>query len=187
MPPHTHDPHATSTPTDAVNQLFAQHYKHSLRIASRILRTKEDCEDAVQTAYGNAFRKLHTYRGESSFGTWITQIVLNCCRERLRERDARQQLGVDGAERTLRLHESQKITPEELCYRRELEAAHQHAASCLPRILHDVYVPCEIEGSPFEEVARRLGLTPGAAKTRLFRACRKVEQTLRPVIGRFAA
>jgi len=39
---------------DAINELFSQHYKASLRTAYRILRSKEDSEDAVQTAYCTA-------------------------------------------------------------------------------------------------------------------------------------
>ena len=64
---------------DAINKLFAEHYKASLRTAYRILRSKEDSEDVVQTAYCAAFRHFHRFRGESSFKTWITRIVVNCC------------------------------------------------------------------------------------------------------------
>src|SRR5690242_10496069 len=43
---------------DAINELFARHYGTSLRTAYRILRSKEDAEDAVQTACCAAFRNL---------------------------------------------------------------------------------------------------------------------------------
>src|SRR5262245_23758753 len=36
---------------EAINKLHAEHYEASLRTAKRILRSKEDSEDAVQTAY----------------------------------------------------------------------------------------------------------------------------------------
>jgi len=66
---------------DAINELFLPSTtKVSLRTAYRILRSKEDSEDAVQTAYCAAFRHLHHFRGESSFTTWITpNRRLNCC------------------------------------------------------------------------------------------------------------
>jgi RNA polymerase sigma-70 factor (ECF subfamily) len=169
---------------DSINDLFAQHYKASLRTAHRILRSKEDCEDAVQTAYCAAYRNLHSFRGESSFKTWITRIVVNCCLIQLRERRARPQVALDDLQAAL---ESHAISPEALCYLRELQAAHTKAASRLPQNLKDVYAPCLLGGVAFPTVTRHLGLTENAAKSRLFRARRKIEQALQPMIQRRAA
>jgi RNA polymerase sigma-70 factor, ECF subfamily len=160
---------------DAINELFAQHYQTSLRTAQRILRSKEDSEDAVQTAYCAVLRNLDRFRGESSFKTWITRIVVNCCLMQLRERRARPQVSLDEVPPAL---ESHTTTPEALCYLRELQAAHRRAASTLPQVLQDVYAEAVISGVAFPKVAHRLGLTTAAAKSRLFRARRKVEHSL---------
>lgn len=169
---------------DPIDELFAQHYKASLRTARRILRSREDSEDAVQTAYCAAYRNFHTFRGESSFNTWITRIVVNCCLMQLRARRARRQVTLDDAQPAL---ESCAETPETLCYLRELQAAHAKAASRLPQNLKDVYAPCLIGGIAFPTVTHHLGLTSNAAKSRLFRARRKIEHALRPMIQRRAA
>lgn len=169
---------------DPINELFAQHYRGSLRTARRILRSKEDSEDAVQNAYCAAYRNFHTFRGESSFNTWITRIVVNCCLMQLRARRARRQVTLDDVQPAL---ESCTATPETLCYQRELQAAHTKAASRLPQNLKDVYAPCLIAGIAFPTVTHHLGLTSNAAKSRLFRARRKVEHALRPMIQRRAA
>src|SRR5690242_12581599 len=173
-----------SLPGDDMNELFAQHYKASLRTAHRILRSKEDSEDAVQTAYCAAYQNFHTFRGESSFKTWITRIVVNCCLMHLRERRARRHVAFDDLQFIL---ESHAITPEALCYMRELQAAHTKAASRLPQHLKDVYAPCLIAGMACPTVAHHLGLTTNAAKSRLFRARRKVEHALQSIIERKAA
>jgi len=146
---------------DAINELFAQHYKAFLRTAHRILRSKEDSEDAVQNAYCAAYRNFHRFRGESSFKTWITHIVVNCCLMQLRERRTRRQVGLDEVQRAV---ESQAISPEALCYLRELQAAHTKATSRLPQKLKDVYAPCLIAGIAIPTVAQHLGLTANAAK-----------------------
>ena len=169
---------------DAINELFGQHYKASLRTAYRILRSQEDSEDAVQTAYCAAYRSLHRFRGESSFKTWITRIVVNCCLMQLRERRARPQVALDDLLPAL---ESHTATPETLCYVGELQAAHTTAASRLPQKLKDVYAPCLIAGMAFPTVAHHLGLSANAAKSRLFRARRKVEQALQSISQRRAA
>ena len=168
----------------AINELFAQHYKASLRTAYRILRSKEDSEDAVQTAYCAGFRHFHRFRGESSFKTWMTRIVVNCCLMQLRERRARPQVALDDVQPAL---ESRAATPETLCYLRQLQAAHTNAASKLPPNLKDVYGPCLIADAEFPTVAHQLGLTAAAAKSRLFRARRKVERHLQSVVQRRAA
>lgn len=169
---------------DAINKLFAEHYKASLRTAKGILRLREDSEGAVQTAYCAAFRHLHRFRGESSFKTWITRIVVNCCLMQLRDRRARPQVPLDDVESTVASHGA---TPEVLCYLAELEAAHARAASGLPRVLRDVYAESAISGIAFPKVADQLGLTATAAKSRLFRARRKVQHALQPLIRRWAA
>jgi len=169
---------------DAINELFAQHYGASLRTAYRILRAKEDAEDAVQTAYCAAFRSFNKFRGESSFKTWITRIVVNCCLMQLRERRVRTQVALDDLQRPL---ESRAATPEALCYLAELQVARAKAASRLPKVLHDVYVESVISGIAFPKVADQLGLTASAAKSRLFRARRRVEHALQPAIQRRAA
>ncbi len=169
---------------DAINELFAQHYKASLRTAYRILRSREDSEDAVQSAYCAAVRHFHRFRGDSSFKTWITRIVVNCCLMQLRERRTRPQVALDDIRRDLPSHDA---TPETLCYLREIRAAHATAASSLPRSLKEVYEPILIAGRAFPTVAQHLGLTASAAKSRFFRARRKVEQALRSVVPGRAA
>lgn len=168
----------------AINELFAHHYEASLRIACRILRSREDSEDAVRTAYFAAFRAFDGFRGESSFKTWITQIVVNCCLMQLRECRARPQVALDEVQHCLELHTA---GPETLCYLSELHLAHIRAASGLSQALSDVYAQSMISGITFRTVVHHLGLTPAAAKSRLFRARRKVEHSLQSLIERMAA
>jgi DNA-directed RNA polymerase specialized sigma24 family protein len=84
-----------------INELFAQNYAASLRTAYAILRSKEDAEDAVQTAYRAAFRGFSKFRGELSFKTWITRITVNCCLIQLREHRARPLVALDNLLRPL--------------------------------------------------------------------------------------
>jgi len=63
--------------TAALSQFFELHYSNSLGVARRILFSPAEAEDAVQTAYCAAFQQFQLFRGESSFRTWITRIVVN--------------------------------------------------------------------------------------------------------------
>jgi hypothetical protein len=67
-----------------------------VQLAAGILRHRENAQDAVQSAFFLAFRRMDSFRGDASFKTWITRIVVNCCLLQLREarnRVARVQLG----------------------------------------------------------------------------------------------
>src|SRR6267142_5201767 len=70
---------------DAMTELFRRHYSHSVTVARRMLPAREEFLDAVQSAYLSAFRQFQSFRGEASFKTWITRIVLNQCLMRVRE------------------------------------------------------------------------------------------------------
>jgi len=166
---------------DTIDEHFAKHYKASLRTAYRILRSREHSDDVVQTAYCAAFQHFHSFRGESSLKTWIMRIVVNCCLTQSRERP---QLALDDILLAL---ESHAAAPEALCFLPELQAAHATAASRLPKVLHDVYVKSVISRIVFSKVVHHHGLSPAAAKSRLFRAPWKGEHVLQLVIQGMAA
>ena len=160
---------------DTINQVFDDHYQICLQTAKRILRRKEDAEDAVQSAYCAAFRSILTFRGQASFRTWITRIVVNCCLMQIRKRRKHPSVGLD----EIPMLRSPAVTPEVLCCLTELRASHRQAMSRLPQTLHEVYEQCSISGLTVPEVAHELGLSVELAKSRLFRARRKVEHILR--------
>jgi hypothetical protein len=62
---------------DSIAELFQRHYPASLKLACGILRHNDDAQDAVQVAYFLAFRRLDNFRGDASFKTWISRIVVN--------------------------------------------------------------------------------------------------------------
>ena len=171
---------------EAIAELFRRHYTHSLAIARRILPAQEEFLDAVQSAYLSASRNFQSFRGDSSFKTWISRIVLNQCRMRLREPRRHRitlsvdLLGRDGPPPTLAVDSR---TPENLALRAEIESAVKDAVSKLPKTLSDVFTRCSVSGLSIRDTADALGLTVAATKTRLFRARSQLRQDLQTVFG----
>ncbi len=64
--------------------LVDRHKDRALTVAVRLLRRREDAEEAVQDAFVRAFRGLAEFRGESRFSTWFYRILYNICLTRLR-------------------------------------------------------------------------------------------------------
>ena len=167
----------------AIAELFRRHYAHSVSIARRILPAQEEFLDAVQSAYLSAFRNLHSFREEASFKTWITRIVQNQCLMHLREPDRHaRMLSLDdpggGTRPTIA---ADSPTPEELVLRAELARAVANATAKLPKRLNDVLTPHIYSGLSVEAIAKALGLTVPATKTRLFRARARVRQEVQAV------
>src|SRR6266576_691595 len=172
---------ARSGNRDAIAELFRRYYPHSSAVARRILPAQEEFLDAVQSAYLSAFRNFQSFRGDASFKTWITRIVLNQCLMHLRDPGQHRivlsldELGPGG---TLPLMAVDSLTPEDVAVRAELARAIANAVAKLPKPLNDVFTRCTVSGLSIRETAKALGLTVQATKTRLFRARSRLRRHL---------
>ena len=124
------------------------------RVCCAILPDTADREDAIQEALIRAWRKKHTLRDESLFETWLTRIVINECRNVLRQR---------------KRHETAELTELIPAPAPPDRALHDALFSLdvklrLPLTLHYV------EGYTHEETARLIGIPLGTLKHRVQRA-----------------
>jgi RNA polymerase sigma-70 factor (ECF subfamily) len=175
--------HGRQGDQDAIAELFRRHYPRSLKLASGILRHHDDAQDAVQSAFFLAFRRIGTFRGDASFKTWITRIVVNCCLLQLRTARNRVtwvQLEDRNGERRPDLFTSQAPTPEKSAWCEEIASAFSGAISRLPKHLREAYILFTLSELSLQEVASSLGLTVSATKTRLFRARAGLRTSLQP-------
>jgi RNA polymerase sigma-70 factor (ECF subfamily) len=79
---------------DAFGKLFRRYEGRMYRLAVAVLHLEQDAEDALQDSCLRVFERIRSYRGDASFETWLTAIVLNVCRDRLRRRKVRQWLSL---------------------------------------------------------------------------------------------
>ena len=79
----------------AFSQLFRDHEARLYRLAVTILRNERDAEDALQDAYIRVFERIKRFRGKSAFETWMTAVMVNVCRDRLRRQRVRRALPLD--------------------------------------------------------------------------------------------
>jgi RNA polymerase sigma-70 factor (ECF subfamily) len=127
-----------------------------------------DAEDAVQTAWQRASARLGSFEWRSQFGTWLTAIVINCARERLRTRmwNAEAPLEDD-----FRSHDrGPGATAIDL----------ERAIAALPDGYREVLVLHDVEGMTHTEIAEHLGIAAGTSKSQLFHARRRVRALLSP-------
>src|SRR5580692_1052462 len=75
--------------------LVMPHWDALLRATQSILRNREDAEDAVQTAFLDAFRNLNGFYGRSRFSSWLTRIAMNAALMRLRVSRRKKETSLD--------------------------------------------------------------------------------------------
>ncbi len=166
----------------AFGQLYERHRVKVYHTILRVVRRREDAEDAVQQCFQRAFTNLARFRGDSRFSTWLTRIAINEALTLLRQRRATIALsdtGCEDAEPPFVLHlAAQAPTAEETVAANELRAVLIQAISDLRKNLRTVVLLREFQGLTNEETARRLGLTVAAVKSRIFHARRWLRRRL---------
>ena len=80
---------------DAFATLFSHFQNYVYDLACAILRDETAAEDVVQDTFLAVFQNIAGYRGNSTFKTWLTAVVVNQCRMRLRKRKIRRALSLE--------------------------------------------------------------------------------------------
>ncbi len=172
---------AKSGRSTAFGELYDRHRLRIYHTAFRILRNRQDAEDAVQRSFQRAFTNLCRFREDSTFSTWVTRIAINDALMLLRQRRAntRLQENNDDTEAPSVLDPADRgPTPEQALAETERRAAVLQAISHLRESLRTTVLLRELQGLTSAETARRLGLTVSAVKARTFRARRCLRQHL---------
>jgi RNA polymerase sigma factor (sigma-70 family) len=140
--------------------LVSASHPHVRRFAYALCASEEDAQDAAQEALIVLFRRIGTLRAAAALSSWMFQIVRHEC---LRRAKALARRGGPGPEPTV-------VSAEDDVLRR-LEAERLAAAiAALPADQRCVLVMRDVQGLPGGVVARRMGLTTAAMKSRLHRA-----------------
>lgn len=165
--------------TGSFRFLMSRCNQRLFRIARSVVSTDHEAEDIVQEAYVTAYEKLAAFRGECTLLTWLTRIVLNEARQRLRDRKHNVDLACAEAEQessaqviVFPTRNGSGEDPIANAARAEMRRLLEHAIDALPGAFRMVYVMREIEECSVEETARILSLRPETVKTRLHRARR---------------
>lgn len=176
---------AQSGDSDAFCELLRRYTPLAQRTAWRLMKNKEDAEDAVQDAFLRAFKKLDGFEGSAAFSTWLTRIVINSCLMHLRRRRAKPTVSLEESheeETTVPILVADKRpTPEEHYLSVELQCVVHDAITRLPLgMKHALLCRLQTESS-VSSIAIAQSTTPAAMKSRLFRARKLLAQTLAPM------
>jgi RNA polymerase sigma-70 factor (ECF subfamily) len=169
----------TSTAPDVLAAAFEAQRGRLIGLASRILGSRADAEDAVQEAWLRLARQDPD--GVDNLAGWLTTVVGRVCIDVLRSRRSHSETSYDERLPELVVTEDTGTGPEDDAVLAEsvglaltvvLDAL--RPSERLAFVLHDMFAV------PFDEIAQILGTSTDAAKMLAWRARRKVQDRPRP-------
>jgi len=175
--------------SEAFEILVHRHQPRIWRSALRMTRNRADAEDIVQQSLQKAFMHLSQFRGNSAFSTWLTRIVINEAFMLLRKTSYAVDVpiersgGEDDAALTLDFPYSGP-SPEDSCFQQEQKQILSAALNELTPRARKAIELAELEELTTKEAARKVGVSVGAMKARVFQGRKKLQQVLESWMSR---
>jgi len=144
----------------------------------RMLGNREEAEDLAQEVFVTVFKKIHTFRGESSISAWIYRVASNMCKNRQKylgrryhNRPSKTAIEENNIDDPNSFRTTGRISrPDELLEGYQMEKLLQQAISELEEEPRLILVLRDIQGVSYEDIATITALPLGTVKSRLHRA-----------------
>ena len=158
----------------AFNDLYDSYARAMYNLCYRMMNNAEDAQDMLQEAFVDAFRRLESFRFESTFGAWLKKIVINKCINALEKQKI---LWVDEDIPDSLCTTPDTYSPDEDELQLSIERV-KKAMNRLPegaRVIFSLYL---IEGYDHSEISEILHISESTSKTQFMRARRMVKEIL---------
>ena len=169
---------------EAFEELVRRHSQLIYRTLTAILGNPADAQDAMQDTLLSAFKHIGGFQGRSKFSTWLVSIARNTALQRLRRRKNVESLdeGEYEEDRDFRPRQVRawQDNPEQCYSKSEIRQLVERGILALPAKYRVVVMLRDIEQLSTDEVARQLGLSVPAVKTRLLRGRLMLREWLSP-------
>lgn len=150
----------------AFEALYRQHATRLYNLASRMSAGATDAEDLLQDIFLLAYRKLGSFRGDSSLATWLYRLAMNHCLDVLRNRQTRMGQVTDSMDEPDAVPVAAPGPGLGAVSRIDLE----RAIEALPPACRAAFLLHDVEGFGHHEVADILGVSEGTSKSQVHKA-----------------
>lgn len=153
-------------------ELYQLYAKAMFNVCYRIMNNREEAEDMLQDAFTQAFAKLHTFRHESGFGTWLKRIVVNTCINAINKK----KIELDYLEDNY--HKDLPEEVDENNVENDVDSI-KTAMQKLPeggRMIFSLYL---LEGYDHVEISQILKISESTSKSQFMRAKRRIVEILK--------
>jgi RNA polymerase sigma-70 factor, ECF subfamily len=163
--------------------IYRQHSGRVLALCLRMLRDPIEAEDLVQEVFLQLFRKIHTFRGESAFSTWLHRIAVNLVLMRLRKKsaptvsiDATAELDDETGSRAIDIG-----APDLLLEGSIDRMSLKRCIERLPAGYRKIFVLHDVQGYQHSEIAAIVGRSAGNSKSQLHKARLRLRELLHEI------
>ena len=150
----------------AFEEVYQQHAARLYNLAYRMAGTAHDAEDLLQEVFLLEYRKLGSFRGESSLGTWLYRLAMNHCLDVLRNRQTRMGQQTDSLDEPDAMPVASPVPVLGAVSRIDLE----RAIDTLPAACRAAFLLHDVEGFGHQEVGTMLGISEGTSKSQVHKA-----------------
>jgi RNA polymerase sigma-70 factor (ECF subfamily) len=154
-------------------QLYRQYADAMYNVCMRMVKDEDEAKDLLQEAFVEAFTKLHTFRFEASFGSWLKRIVINKCINLLQKKKLLT-INIEDSKSAKRLLEEQE---DDSHIEYEVKIV-QKAIAQLPegcRVVLNLYL---FEGYDHAEIGEILDVTESTSKAQYSKARKKLREII---------
>ena len=153
----------------AFDILFSKYNNKLYASLLAFTKSQELAEDLTQKTFIRVWKKIETFRGDSSLFTWIYRIAINLAKYEFSSKQAKNQGITDNIDDTYDL-ESSVSSPESHAIEAESMQAVMDFIASLPTDLREAISLREFDGKSYEEIAQITGSPIGTVRSRIFRA-----------------
>jgi RNA polymerase sigma-70 factor (ECF subfamily) len=168
---------------EAFDELVRRHQAAMITLARVLTSGRGDAEDLAQEVFVRAWRSLRSFRGDSTFRTWLHRVAINVVRtsQARQGRIRRMFTSRDsaGGGRPARDPESGDEPVDATLARRQLI---DRALAALPDDLRVAVTLRDLQGLDYREIAAALDVPIGTVESRIFRARQKLKPLLAPLM-----
>jgi RNA polymerase sigma factor (sigma-70 family) len=153
----------------AFAELVDRHKDKAMTLAFRMLKNREEAEEALQDAFVRAFHALPRFEWKASFSTWLYRIVYNVCATSLGNRSDTERVSLnDEDEQTLNVP-SEEPAPDAAYESHEIREAVTEEIERLPKNYAGILTLFFVNDQSYEQIVEVTGLPLATVKVRLFR------------------
>ena len=170
--------------TAAFDALVVRYQNRLVRSLEYSLASRDDAMEVAQQAFVSAWRRLETFRQDSSFYSWLFRIAMNAAISRKR-RTKSSTTSLDQlveASGTAPVDDAPASNPEHRINSEERTRLVREALLQIPEDFRQPLVLKEMEDLSYEQIASLLEIPIGTVRSRIFRARQELTQRLQRVL-----
>ncbi|MFN8346397.1 MAG: RNA polymerase sigma factor [Spirosomataceae bacterium] len=159
-------------------ELYKLYAKSMMNVCMRVVNHAGEAEDVLQEAFLDAFCNLHSFRGQSTFGAWLKQVVINKAINHLRQRKM-QFVDIDGYGYGDEEHD---IADTESFDEESIQMDVERVRRCMEQLPEGYRVVLSLylfEGYDHEEIGEILGISESTSRTQYMRGRKKLLEMLK--------